>query len=269
MSYTGDPAIETSNNNNGVWSLVRENLDNVMKVARPRTSHAQVVHKLGQGIVSGEFSAGEILPGDAELVGRFKVSRTILREAMKTLTAKGMVAPKARIGTRVTSRDKWNMFDSDVLHWHFESGINTEFLLHLYDMRLAFEPFAASLAATHASDADLVRLEILATTMGDPSYSKEKRAIADMEFHILLAEVSGNPFMRTVGTLIKASLIGIFRMSNPETDSNEIADVSRTHLQLVEALRAHDAASARKQMETLIENGRNQIMSFVNSRTTA
>ncbi|WP_313618434.1 FadR/GntR family transcriptional regulator [Agrobacterium sp.] len=239
-----------------------------MKVARPRTSHAQVVHKLGQGIVSGEFLAGEILPGDADLVARFKVSRTILREAMKTLTAKGMVAPKARIGTRVTSRDKWNMFDSDVLHWHFEAGINKEFLLHLYDMRQAFEPFAASLAASRASHADIARLEMLATTMGDPAYSKEKRAIADMEFHIMLAEVSGNPFMRTVGTLIRASLTGIFRMSNPETDPNEIGDVSRTHLRLVEALRAKDATSARKQMETLIENGRNQIMTFVNSRAS-
>lgn len=249
--------------------MVRENLDNVMKVARPRTSHAQVVHKLGLGIVSGEFSAGEILPGDADLVARFKVSRTILREAMKTLTAKGMVAPKARIGTRVTSRDKWNMFDSDVLFWHFETGITEEFLLHLYDMRQAFEPFAASLAATRATEAEINRLDLLATTMGDPAHTKEKRAIADMEFHIMLAEVSGNPFMRTVGTLIRASLIGIFRMSNPDTDPNEIVDVSRTHLQLVEALRNRDVASARKQMETLIENGRNQIMSFVNSSTKA
>ncbi len=98
---------------------------------------------------------------------RLKVSRTVLREAMKTLTAKGMISPKARIGTRVTERDSWNMFDSEVLLWHFEAGVSDEFLLHLYDIRHAFEPYGAALAAVRAKDADITRLAAYANEMGN------------------------------------------------------------------------------------------------------
>lgn len=247
--------------------LQRGTLDTVMGAPRPRTSHSQVVQKLGMDIVSGSFAIGEILPGDAELVQRFKVSRTILREAMKTLAAKGMIAPKARIGTRVTSREHWNMFDSDVLHWHFEAGVNEEFLLHLYDIRLAFEPFGAFLAAARATEKDTAQLAALSAEMGNPANSKEKRALADMNFHILITEISGNPFMRTVGSLIKAALAGIFRMSNPDTDAREIDDVSVSHLRIVDALRNGDGVLARQEMEKVIETGRDQIREFKRSRT--
>lgn len=66
-----------------------------------RTSHRLVVEELGQAVVGGEFAIGETLPGDTDLAARFSVSRTVLREAMKTLAAKGLVVARARIGTRV------------------------------------------------------------------------------------------------------------------------------------------------------------------------
>ena len=82
---------------------------------KTRTSHAQVVDELGKAIVAGTYPVGSILPGDAELAQRFKVSRTVLRETMKTLAAKGMVVAKARVGTRVTEQNLWNMFDSEII----------------------------------------------------------------------------------------------------------------------------------------------------------
>ncbi len=124
-----------------------------VKTARKsRTSHAQVVDELGRAIVAGTYPVGSILPGDADLAQRFKVSRTVLRETMKTLAAKGMIVAKARVGTRVTEKNLWNMFDSEIIAWHFDSGVTEEFLLQLYDIRLAFEPFAAGLAAERASN---------------------------------------------------------------------------------------------------------------------
>ena len=73
-------------------------LETVITGASTRTSHAQVVNELGKAIIAGDFPIGAILPGDAELAQRFKVSRTVLREAMKTLAAKGLIVPRARIG---------------------------------------------------------------------------------------------------------------------------------------------------------------------------
>ncbi|RVK09569.1 FadR family transcriptional regulator, partial [Sinorhizobium medicae] len=118
-----------------------------------RTSHRLVVDELGQAVVGGEFSVGDTLPGDTDLAARFNVSRTVLREAMKTLAAKGLVVPRARIGTRVLPKAHWNLFDSDVLTWHFGAGVDEKFLRHVSEVRLALEPYAAALAARRASDA--------------------------------------------------------------------------------------------------------------------
>lgn len=132
-----------------------------------RTSHRLVVEELGQAVVGGEFAIGETLPGDTDLAARFSVSRTVLREAMKTLAAKGLVVARARIGTRVLPRAHWNLFDSDVLTWHFGAGVDEDFLRHVSEVRLALEPYAAALAARRASDVDIARMMRLAVAMGD------------------------------------------------------------------------------------------------------
>lgn len=90
--------------------------------------------------------AGAALPRDEELAVRFGVSRTVLREAAKTLTAKGLPGTRSRVGTRVRPRDAWNMLDADVLRWHVEGGAGRAFFADLSEMRLAIEPLAAGLA---------------------------------------------------------------------------------------------------------------------------
>jgi DNA-binding FadR family transcriptional regulator len=224
---------------------------------KSRNSHAQVVDELGKGIVSGAFPVGSVLPGDAELLQRFKVSRTVLRESMKTLAAKGLVVPRARVGTKVTERDRWNMFDSDVLTWHFESGVDQEFLLHLYDVRLAFEPFAAGLVAERASSEEIEGLRLLVEDMAFPDHTTDSLAVADLRFHLGIAEASHNPFMRTLGSLIEAALEGMFRMSAPPFGSS---DLSVTHMRIVQAIMAGDGPAARKAMEAVILDGRDRIL---------
>lgn len=233
-------------------------LDAPVGAGKLRTSHAQVVNELGKAIVAGAFPVGSILPGDAELAQRFKVSRTVLREAMKTLAAKGLIVPRARVGTRVTDKDLWNMFDREIITWHFESGPTEEFLLHLYDIRLAFEPFAAALVAERAASRDIELLRRLASEMGDPDHSVESLARADLRFHLAVAEVSHNPFMRTLSSLIEAALVGMFRMSTP-TAKSEFGDISETHMRIVDAMGAGDADAARRAMEFVILDGRRHV----------
>ncbi|MFT4003891.1 MAG: FadR/GntR family transcriptional regulator [Rhizobium sp.] len=226
---------------------------------KSRTSHAQVVDDLGKAIVSGVFPIGSILPGDGELLERFKVSRTVLRESMKTLAAKGLVVPRARVGTRVTERIHWNMFDNEVLNWHFESGINKEFLLHLYDIRMAFEPFAAGLVAQRASREDIDLLRRLAASMAAAHHTPDSLAVADLHFHLAITEASGNPFMRSLGGLIEAALVGMFRMSAPPA-SNGFGNIADTHMAIVDAIAAGDSAAAHKAMEFVINDGRRYVL---------
>jgi DNA-binding FadR family transcriptional regulator len=226
---------------------------------KSRTSHAQVVDDLGRAIVSGTFPVGAILPGDSDLVQRFKVSRTVLRESMKTLAAKGLVVPRARVGTKVTERKQWNMFDSEVLTWHFENGVDKEFLLHLYDVRLAFEPFAAALVAERADAEEIETLREIVEEMGAPGHTTDSLALADLRFHLAIAEASHNPFMRTLGSLIEAALVGMFRMSTPPSQ-NGFANIADTHMQIVGAIIAGDGPAARKAMEAVILEGRDHVL---------
>jgi len=226
---------------------------------KSRTSHSQVVDDLGKAIVAGAFAVGEILPGDVELLQRFKVSRTVLRESMKTLAAKGLVVPRARVGTKVTEKIHWNMFDSDVLSWHFDSGVDREFLLHLYDVRLAFEPFAAGLVAERAQPDEIEELRLLATQMAAEGHTRDSLAVADLRFHMAIADMSHNPFMRTLGSLIDAALVGMFRMSAPPSREG-FSNISVTHMQIVDAISAGDVAAARLAMEYVILDGRDHVL---------
>jgi DNA-binding FadR family transcriptional regulator len=234
-------------------------LETMMTGTVARTSHAQVVGELGRAIVAGEFPVGATLPGDADLEARFGVSRTVLREAMKTLAAKGLVVPRARIGTRVTAKSQWNLFDSDILTWHFAVGVDERFLVHLSEIRLGFEPHAAALAARHASEADINQMMLLAVAMGDPAHTPETLALADLRFHLSVIDAARNPFMRTVGSLIEAALAGIFKLSSPADDRGKIGDVAANHMRIVEEIRRRDEDGARRAMENVISVGRSRL----------
>lgn len=234
-------------------------LENTITGRTTRTSHAHVVNEIGRAIVSGAFAVGEILPSDAELEARFQVSRTVLREAMKTLAAKGLVVARARIGTRVTEKTQWHLFDADLLTWHFDAGVSEEFLVHVCEIRLAFEPFAAALAAERATPEDVELLMGLAKDIGKPDHTAESLALADLRFHLALAEVSKNPFMRSVSSLIEAALVGTFKLSSPAADPVKIGEVSDSHRTIVEAIARHDAPAARQAMEQVILVGLDRV----------
>lgn len=241
-------------------------LDTVKMQRRSRTSHAQVVDELGRAIVAGTFPVGSILPGDLELAQRFKVSRTVLRETMKTLAAKGMIVAKARVGTRVTEKNQWNMFDSEVIAWHFDNGVTEDFLLQLYDIRLAVEPFAAGLAAERATGTDIEQLTSLALEMAQPGHTTESLALADLRFHLAIADAAHNPFMHTLGSLIEAALVGMFRISTPPSQ-NGFSNIANTHMRIVNAVVSGDVQAARKAMEAVIVEGRNHVRESYASMT--
>ncbi|HEV7308459.1 FadR/GntR family transcriptional regulator [Ensifer sp.] len=233
---------------------------------RKRTSHRLVVEELGQAVVAGEFAVGDTLPGDAELAARFNVSRTVLREAMKTLAAKGLVVARARIGTRVLPQANWNLFDGDVLAWHFRAGVDENFLRHVSEVRLALEPYAAGLAARRASDADIAHMMRLAVAMGDAGHSAQSLALADLEFHLGLLKASLNPFMQTVGSLIEAALMGVFRLSNAAADGAEIDRVAVAHIRIVEQIRLRNEEGARRAMEHVIRVGQERLLTRLRTR---
>ncbi len=230
-------------------------LENGFSAHKARNSHADVAEQLGRAITHGDFPVGQNLPGDAELLARFQVSRTVLREAMKTLSAKGLITSRARVGTRVCERNRWNLFDADVLAWHLETELDSAFFANISEVRLAFEPFAAALAAERASADDISRLKDLAKEMGRQDHTPETLAVADLNFHLALAETSKNPFLRSVGSIIEAALLAAFRLSSSDKVAERTEVISENHLRIVEAIEQRDPQAAHAAMKKVISIG--------------
>lgn len=243
----------------------KEDVGELKVVSNLRTSHAKVVEQLGLAIVGGRFGIGEPLPGDIELEAQFDVSRSVLREAMKTLAAKGLVVAKSRVGTRVTDRCHWNLIDEDVLRWHFQTGVTAEFIDHLYDVRLVLEPASAAFAALRATPEDCAELRHYALLLGSNDLDWPSQVEADLRFHVLLTIVGANPFLESMIGFIKASLDGAFTMAfDPELAGRGDA-ITEVHLAIVEAIENRDPDAARRAMEKAIEQGRAAALRAVES----
>jgi DNA-binding FadR family transcriptional regulator len=225
-----------------------------------RTHHGHVMRDLGLKIISGAYPENSILPGDTELLQRFGVSRTVLREALKTLAAKGLIQPKAKIGTRVLERSHWNLFDPDILVWHFEAGATADFLASIVEMRLALEPEAAGLAALRRTDAQLETLFGWVAQMGEAKESAADFVDSDLQFHIAVAEASGNPFMRSISALIEVALVTTFTISSPIPNSeSHVRSVAR-HAAIAEAIRDGNVEAAKAAMRVVIAEGAERVL---------
>ncbi|HTM78118.1 MAG TPA: FadR/GntR family transcriptional regulator, partial [Devosia sp.] len=220
-----------------------------------RNFHNQVIWTLGVGIVGGQYPEGATLPGDVELQRQHGVSRTVLREALKTLAAKGLIEARTRIGTRVRPRQHWNLFDADVLAWHFEAGADLAFLGSLAEMRLAIEPEAAAHAALRRTPRQAQTLFDWVSRMSDSGSSAEAFARADLEFHRAVADASGNPFMRSISALVELALMASFTLSSPVADPIAFDRSVAVHQAIAVAIHDGDAEGDRSAMREAIEDG--------------
>ncbi|WP_420102750.1 FadR/GntR family transcriptional regulator [Bosea sp. (in: a-proteobacteria)] len=222
---------------------------------RGHSNHAEIARSIGIDIITGRYGEGAKLPGDAELTLAFRVSRPVLREAVKTLVAKGLLSTKARVGTVVRSRSAWNMFDSDVLAWHLDAGIDRSFVVAIAEIRQAIEPRAASLAAQRRTEADLDAMRAAIEQMRVAAEQQTAAfAEADVALHVAVANAAGNPFIRSIGAMIEAALRASFEFSAP-SDEADYAFTIASHQRIVDAIAARDPASAADAMTHVIAYG--------------
>jgi DNA-binding FadR family transcriptional regulator len=121
--------------------------------------HGNTVDHLGEAIVAGRYAVGASIPPEPVLCQELGVSRTVVREAVKSLIAKGLMTTGPKVGTRVLSEDHWNWFDPDVIIWQSKAGLTPEFLRDLQDLRRVVEPAAMRLAAARATAQDIAEVE--------------------------------------------------------------------------------------------------------------
>jgi DNA-binding FadR family transcriptional regulator len=217
-----------------------------------RNIHDYLSHKLGREIVSGFYQPGDQLPNEIDLRNHLSVSRAALREAYRVLTAKGLIASRQNVGTRVRPRSEWNMLDPEVLLWHLDAGPSEEFLVSLFDLRQIIEPAAAARAARVGSSVAIAEIE---TAFDDMARSKDGSGDligADVRFHRAILAATHNPLIGTLGALIHTALVGSFNLGWPSAAT--MTDVRLTqHRVILDAILAHDAEAARTRMTTLLD----------------
>lgn len=200
-----------------------------------------LAEKLAQRILNGEYPVGSILPGEMELGALFNVSRTAVREAVKTLTAKGMLLPRPRIGTRVMPRTQWNFLDKELLAWWMTMD-NLDFIVDDFIvMRHSIEPQACALAAIHSEDSQRQKLLSIMKEMVSlqDTFDKDYWIEIDMAYHELIYEMSGNAFMTSFANLFRPVYYNYFTAI---TD-NKVVNLN-LHQAIVDAICQRDKQAA-------------------------
>lgn len=200
-----------------------------------------LVESIGGAIVRGDFAIGRNLPTEADLASQYEVSRTVTREAVKMLTAKGLVKAWPRRGTIVQPQDNWNLLDEDVLSWLLERNVSPILVADFLRMRLAIEPAAAETAA--AIRADTAEIEKAVLAMKHAAENRGDSLSADSLFHASILRASNNPFFAQMAPLVDTALRMTIRITNrlKGVKHASIAD----HEEILEAIQSGDAESAR------------------------
>ncbi|TFF25017.1 FadR family transcriptional regulator [Jiella endophytica] len=205
----------------------------------------------GRMITSGELPSGETLPTEKEIQSRHGVSRTVVREAVRHLAAKGLVSVGPKVGTRVRPRIAWNMLDVDVMAWHLMAPVRRPFIEALYEMRLINEPSAAKLASQRIDEAQGRRLTAALAGMRDNPRGSPELIVADLDFHRIVLEATGNPLLISLGSLIERSLSISFSLSWRQNPQDETV---RQHERVMQAILGGDGEAAELFMRRLIES---------------
>jgi GntR family transcriptional regulator, galactonate operon transcriptional repressor len=223
-------------------------------MVRKESLHRQVVRHLALRILHGEFS---LLPNEADLCQQLKISRPILREAIKVLSAKGLLTVGPKTGTRVRPRRDWNLLDPQLLEWQAEDGIEEHFFHNVCEIRSIIEPKAAELAALRANEEDLVEIQAAWQQMCTNAQEVEAFITADLWFHNAIMEASHNELLYQVVSVSSVALRTSRALSAkaPRAISSSLP----IHRKVFEAIQCHDSTAARQAMEKLIKMATGQI----------
>lgn len=212
--------------------------------------HQALARKIGIDILSGEIEPGAAFGGEIEQSEALGVSRTAYREAMRILTAKGLLESRPKAGTRVTQRRRWNLLDPDMLEWMFAGRPDERFIADLFELRGVIEPAAAALAAIRHDADDLARMDEGLAGMRRHGLATPEGQAADQDFHTALLDATRNEALTSLATSVAAAVRWTTRFK--QEYRKHPRDPLPEHLALRDAIATRDAGKARRAMEVLL-----------------
>ena len=226
--------------------------------------HGRTLELLGEAIVSGRYPPGSGIPPEPTLGEEFGVSRTVVREAIKSLVAKGLVSTGPKVGTRVLPAEQWNWFDPDVVTWQSRTGLSREFLRDLQELRRVVEPAAVRLAAERATAQDIAEIEAAYAGMKDAIDNGGDYVRYDLAFHQGLLRACHNRMVVQMSKALGALLRTSFEISTsrPDGPSHSLP----LHRAVLDAVIARKPVAAAKACLVLIDGAQDDIEQVLASR---
>lgn len=226
------------------------------KPSRSNVTH-NIVEQLGHAVVARAYGSKDSFPIEAELCKQFGVSRTVLREAVKMLTAKGLLTARPRHGTWVQDESHWNLLDPDVLRWLLERKFSLQLLAEFTEMRLAIEPMAAMLAATKATPQAIARMHDGIDRMKAAELGNDDPLESDIAFHVAVLHATDNRFYAQLEDAIETALRISIAFTN-RFKGVATADI-KAHYKVLEHIEAGHPKKAYAAMEAIIR----EVMEFI------
>ncbi|GGW61239.1 FadR/GntR family transcriptional regulator [Alishewanella tabrizica] len=222
-----------------------------MKNAPRQNLTHQLTNDLGLAIVQGTYPVGTGLPSEAELCVEYDVSRSSTREAVKMLSAKGLISSRPKQGIRVLPESNWNMFDTDVLRWILSSKPSLALLKEFTQVRVALEPQAAALASVTASYKQLEAIEQALGRMIEAEQGLDDPLEADIAFHTSVLAASNNRFFLQLTEFISTALRVSIRYTN-RIKGVPGADVQK-HADILNTIKSRNPERAKKAVEAILD----------------
>ena len=215
----------------------------------------RVYREILGSIVTGEFKEGDKLPTELALTERFEASRPTIREALARLRADGITSTRQGSGTFVTRRP-----DPDVPRFTPLESLSD--VQRCFDFRIVVESGAAALAASMASDADLVRIVRCCEQLDQVIANQAVGASEDFDFHLAVARASGNQFFTSAIASMQAQvLVSMNLMRNlsllKSIERQKLVQVE--HEAVLAALQRRDGPAAGQAMRSHLEHARNRL----------
>lgn len=215
-----------------------------------RRLRGSIADDLGAAILRGQFKPGATFSGQIEASRKLGVSRSVYREAIRVLSAKGLVESRPKTGTRVSVPGSWHLLDPEVLLWAFRDEPEQSLMWSLFELRMIIEPAAAELAARRRSYAQLALMQSALDTMRLRGLWDEEGRVADRVFHETLLQATGNAFLATLSAGISSAIhwTAIYK-----TRTKVLDDPMPEHERVFEAIRSGNPVEARNAMTELVQ----------------
>lgn len=215
----------------------------------------------------GELKPGDTIDPDA-LLQDFQVSRTVMREAIKVLTTKGLIDARPRLGTYVTERTRWQLLDGDVMNWRSQDDPDPLLVVELGEVRQIIEPAAAQMAAVRRTDEQLAAIEAALRELeaSTDHTSATSHVEADLAFHSAVLAASGNELLERFEVVLQPALHARDSLAFGKETTREFLVY---HRDVFDAIAARDPEAARITMRKLMDQAAQDTEAIIESETDA